>query len=88
MRRGDQCPCILLVEDYWVVSSLCVFRYAVLAVLWAILLLMVYKVLSTDKDYTEYDPFEILELDPVQQTACDYHLPMTFYIVGSFYVRD
>ena len=26
---------------------------------------MLYKVLTADKDYEEYDPFEILQLDPV-----------------------
>ena len=36
-----------------------------IVVLWTILILMVYKVLTTDKDYIEYDPFEILEIDPV-----------------------
>ena len=37
----------------------------VLLLLWLLLLVMVYKVLSADKDYEEYDPFEILQLDPV-----------------------
>ena len=36
-----------------------------LLVLWALLFLMIYKVLTLEKDYIEYDPFEILQLDPV-----------------------
>ena len=40
-------------------------RYGVLAVLWGLLLLMVYKVAMIEKDYEEYDPFQILELAPV-----------------------
>ena len=41
-----------------------------LLVLWAILLYMLYKVLTADKEYTEYDPFEILQLDPVCVCVC------------------
>lgn len=44
----------------------CFLRYVVLLVLWSVLLLMVWKVVTTDKDYVEYDPFEILQLDPVR----------------------
>lgn len=40
-------------------------RYVVLLVLWAVLGFMVYKVFTADKDYVEYDPFEILKIDPV-----------------------
>ena len=36
-----------------------------IAVLWGLLFLMIYKVLTLEKDYIEYDPFEILQLDPV-----------------------
>lgn len=46
-------------------SRACVARYVVLVLLWLLLFVMVYKVLSADKDYVEYDPFEILQLDPV-----------------------
>lgn len=45
----------------WMTTSA---RYVVLLVLWSVLLLMVWKVVTTDKDYVEYDPFEILQLDP------------------------
>ena len=38
-----------------------------LAILWGILVFMLYKVVAMDKDYIEYDPFEILQLDPVCQ---------------------
>ena len=41
------------------------FRYAVLIVLWALFFVMIYKVLTLEKDYIEYDPFEILQIDPV-----------------------
>lgn len=40
-------------------------RCVVIAALWALLFLMIYKVLTLEKDYIEYDPFEILQLDPV-----------------------
>ncbi len=40
-------------------------RVAVLVVLWALLVFMVYKVATADHEYQEYDPFEILQLDPV-----------------------
>ena len=40
-------------------------RYLVVFVLWALLFFMIYKVLTLEKDYIEYDPFEILQLDPV-----------------------
>ena len=37
--------------------------------LWLLLLLMVYKVLTVETDYQEYDPFAILELDPSASMA-------------------
>ena len=36
-----------------------------ITVLWILLFVMIYKVLTLEKDYIEYDPFEILQLDPV-----------------------
>ncbi len=36
-----------------------------LLVLWVLFFVMIYKVLTLEKDYTEYDPFEILQIDPV-----------------------
>ena len=41
------------------------YRYLILMVLWAILAFMLYKVFTADKDYVEYNPFEILKIDPV-----------------------
>ena len=38
-------------------------------VMWCVFAVMVYKVLMLERDYTEYDPYEILELDPVSYTA-------------------
>ena len=38
---------------------------SVVVVLWLVLAVMVYKVLTVERDYVEYDPFAILELDPV-----------------------
>lgn len=40
-----------------------------MGVLWALLFLMIYKVLTLEKDYIEYDPFEILQLDPVSKCS-------------------
>ena len=34
-------------------------------VMWCVFAAMVYKVLTLERDYTEYDPYEILELDAV-----------------------
>ena len=44
-------------------------RYAVIFVLWALLFVMIYKVLTLEKDYIEYDPFEILQIDPVSSQS-------------------
>lgn len=40
-------------------------RVVVLVVLWGVLLLMAYKVFTMEREYTEYDPYTILELDSV-----------------------
>jgi len=37
----------------------------VLVVLWGVLLVMAYKVFTMEREYTEYDPYSILELDTV-----------------------
>ena len=42
-------------------------RYAVIIVLWVLLFVMIYRVLTLEKDYIEYDPFEILQIDPVSK---------------------
>ena len=34
---------------------------------------MVYKVLTVEADYTEYDPFAILQLDPVSPSSVTAH---------------
>ena len=44
-------------------------RYAVIIVLWVLLFVMIYRVLTLEKDYIEYDPFEILQIDPVSKLA-------------------
>ena len=56
-----------------IVLQMC--RYAVIFVLWAVLFVMIYKVLTLEKDYIEYDPFEILQIDPVssQSTRATVH---------------
>lgn len=43
--------------------------YVLLLVLWGLLAFMVYKVLTVEADYTEYDPFAILQLDPGASTS-------------------
>ena len=41
------------------------FRALLLTLLWSLLVFMVYKVITAETDYQEYDPFEILNIDPV-----------------------
>ena len=42
-------------------------------VLWVLLFVMIYRVLTLEKDYIEYDPFEILQIDPVSKLATLLH---------------
>lgn len=49
-------------------------RYAVIIVLWSLLFFMIYKVLTIEKDYIEYDPFEILQIDPVSTMSAYTHV--------------
>ena len=42
---------------------------AILLLLWLLLFYMIYKVLTVEVDYEEYDPFSILELEPSATTA-------------------
>jgi translocation protein SEC63 len=46
-----------------------IMRVAVIAVLWLLLVFMLYKVLTAEVSYEEYDPFSILELDSDATTA-------------------
>ncbi len=48
-------------------SCLCVavFRKAALLFGWAVFLLLAYKVSKLDREYQEYNPYEVLNLDPV-----------------------
>lgn len=64
---------VLCSRKYWLESYKCILtnippicRYVVIFVLWAIFFVMIYKVLTLEKDYIEYDPFEILQIDPVR----------------------
>ena len=41
------------------------FSLSVLAVLWALFFIGAYKISQFEKDFTEYDPFAVLELDRV-----------------------
>ena len=41
-------------------------RVVILVVLWGVLLVMAYKVFTMEREYTEYDPYSILELDSVR----------------------
>jgi translocation protein SEC63 len=45
-------------ETLWIVT-----KVAVLCVLWGLLFFMLYKVMTVEVGYEEYDPFSILELD-------------------------
>ena len=40
-------------------------RIVALVVLWSFFAVMLFKVVTLERDYVEYDPFEILELDTV-----------------------
>ena len=40
-------------------------RMAVVVVLWCVFAMMLYKALTLERDYVEYDPYAILELDAV-----------------------
>ena len=40
-------------------------RIVSLVVLWSLLFLLIYKVLTLETTYEEYDPFAILQVDPV-----------------------
>lgn len=42
-----------------------VFRKAALLFGWAVFLLLAYKVSKLDREYQEYNPYEVLNLDPV-----------------------
>lgn len=44
-------------------------RVVVLVVLWGVLLLMAYKVFTMEREYTEYDPYSILDLDSVRHLS-------------------
>ena len=44
---------------------MCSSRVAVLVLLWSLLAFMVYKVATVETEFQEYDPFEILQIDPV-----------------------
>lgn len=42
-------------------------RVVVLVVMWTLFAVLVYNVVTLERDYTEYDPFAILELDTVSE---------------------
>lgn len=50
-----------------VFACLCLFlcRKAVLLFGWVVFLLLAYKVSKLDREYQEYNPYEVLNLDPV-----------------------
>lgn len=45
-----------------------VFRKGALLFGWAVFLLLAYKVSKLDREYQEYNPYEVLNLDPVINT--------------------
>lgn len=49
------------------VSCFCadIFRKAALLFGWLVFLLLAYKVSKLDREYQEYNPYEVLSLDPV-----------------------
>lgn len=60
------------------------FRKAALLVGWAVFLLLAYKVSKLDREYQEYNPYEILNLDPVSKPK---HI-RTFFCRVSEVLRD
>lgn len=62
VSREDRCLCVT-----FFFSCLCVaiFRKAALLFGWAVFLLLAYKVSKLDREYQEYNPYEVLNLDPV-----------------------
>ena len=72
VQMAKYVPCGILI----VVSSLLLLlllllplRVVVLVVLWGVLLVMAYKVFTMEREYTEYDPYSILELDSVRHLS-------------------
>lgn len=53
-----------------------IFRKGALVVGWAVFLLLAYKVSKLDREYQEYNPYEVLNLDPVN-TYPDLQMPFT-----------
>lgn len=53
---------------------LLIFRKAALLFGWAVFLLLAYKVSKLDREYQEYNPYEVLNLDPVS-THCNPQMP-------------
>lgn len=55
-----RCLCVTFARLY-----VAVFRKAALLFGWAVFLLLAYKVSKLDREYQEYNPYEVLNLDPV-----------------------
>lgn len=53
-----------------------IFRKAALLFGWAVFLLLAYKVSKLDREYQEYNPYEVLNLDPVNARQ-DLQMPFT-----------
>ncbi|KAH0622196.1 hypothetical protein JD844_024295 [Phrynosoma platyrhinos] len=50
-------------------------RKVILLAGWALLLFLAYKVSKTDREYQEYNPYEVLSLDPVASVLQGATLP-------------
>ena len=66
---------------FWIILQILIYTYdffslSVLAVLWVLFFFGAYKISQFEKDFTEYDPYAVLELDRVS-----YLLKVYYYFI-------
>lgn len=61
LETRKACVC----DHFFICLCVAVFRKAALLFGWAVFLLLAYKVSKLDREYQEYNPYEVLNLDPV-----------------------
>lgn len=73
ITASEVCFCL-----FFFLHFLCfpIFRKAALLFGWAVFLLLAYKVSKLDREYQEYNPYEVLNLDPVNARQ-DLQMPFT-----------
>jgi len=60
---------------------LCHFRKAALLFGWAVFLFLAYKVSKLDREYQEYNPYEVLNLDAVRTAFLLSLLLILFFVI-------